>query len=276
MRRRPIRFRFLTALAALCLLAVYICWGNASIVVTEISVSDAEIPPSFSGFRIAHVSDLHNAQFGAENRRLLTLLSDSRPDIIVLTGDIIDAHRTNAPVAAHFIEQAQRIAPVYYVTGNHESGNRDAYAIVKSAAQTCGARVLENELVTLERGGSHITLMGLHDPGFSDLEEQLVLLAPQTRGYTILLSHRPERIGIYAGADMDLVFSGHAHGGQFRFPIAGGLIAPGQGLFPAYDAGLYRFEDTQMIVSRGLGNSSFPFRLNNRPELIIAELQTSA
>lgn len=260
----------------LALLAVYIHWGNTSLVLTEITVEDADIPAPFSGFRIAHISDLHNTQFGPDNSRLLTLLAQSQPDIIVLTGDIIDAHHTNAPVAAHFVEQAQSIAPVYYVTGNHESGNREAYATVKAAAEHCGALMLNTESVTLERGGASITLAGLHDLGFDSLEDQLVLLSPRMTGYTILLAHRPERIGIYAGAGADLVFSGHAHGGQFRLPFVGGLLSPGQGFFPTYDAGLYHFQDTQLVVSRGLGNSSFPIRLNNRPELILVQLQKSA
>ena len=91
--------------------------------------------------------------------------------------------------------------------------------------------------------------------------------------FTILLSHRPELFDIYADHGMDLILSGHAHGGQFRLPFIGGLVAPNQGLFPEYDAGIYTEGNTNMLVSRGVGNSILPFRINNRPEVILIELQ---
>jgi predicted MPP superfamily phosphohydrolase len=91
--------------------------------------------------------------------------------------------------------------------------------------------------------------------------------------YSILLSHRPELFHIYVDNNIDLVLSGHAHGGQFRIPFIGGIVAPNQGLFPKYDAGLFGEKETNMIVSRGIGNSIIPFRFNNPPEIIIIELQ---
>lgn len=93
-------------------------------------------------------------------------------------------------------------------------------------------------------------------------------------GYTILLSHRPELFTTYTASGVDLVFTGHAHGGQFRIPFVGGLVAPNQGFFPEYDAGLYTAETTNMVVSRGVGNSIIPLRINNRPELIVVTLAT--
>ena len=272
MNHRHIR-RLFAAFGLLAALAAYILWGNTAITVTEITVTDNKIPPEFSGFRIAQISDLHNDEFGKDNVRLLKRLAESQPDLIVLTGDIIDSYDTHVAVSAAFVEEAARIAPTYYVTGNHEARVREAYEALKSAMLAAGATVLENELAEVEYGGASITLMGLHDPNFTSVEDNLALLAPQAEGYTVLLAHRPELVGYYAGAGVDLVFSGHAHGGQFRFPLFGGLIAPGQGLFPVYDAGLYTVGDTRMIVSRGLGNSAFPFRFNNRPELVIAQLK---
>ena len=91
--------------------------------------------------------------------------------------------------------------------------------------------------------------------------------------YTILLSHRPELFDLYVETEMDLVFSGHAHGGQFRLPFVGGLVAPNQGFFPKYDAGQFNEENTTMIVSRGVGNSIIPIRFNNRPEIVLVTLR---
>ena len=99
-------------------------------------------------------------------------------------------------------------------------------------------------------------------------------LRTETDSYTILLSHRPELFSVYAEQEMNLVLSGHAHGGQFRLPLVGGLVAPNQGFFPEYDSGVYTEHGTSMVVSRGIGNSLFPFRFNNRPEVILIELKS--
>ena len=146
--------------------------------------------------------------------------------------------------------------------------------------------ILEDEAVQLSRDGESITLIGLSDPSFargadmfgdaSDMvSTKLKDLMEGESGYTILLSHRPELFDSYAACNVDLVFSGHAHGGQFRLPLVGGLIAPNQGLFPKYDAGVFLTDNTHMVVSRGLGNSIIPLRFYNRPEIVIAELYTN-
>ena len=275
LRFRPIH-KLLAALILLAVLICYIVWGNTTIGVTEITVTSDKLPAEFSGFRIAQISALHNEEFGSGNGRLLKLLAETRPDIIVLTGDIIDSYDTDVDAAIRFIQNAVQIAPVYYVTGNHESRLPVEYAQFKTAMLEAGVTVLENELTTLSRNGAEITLIGVHDPKFTSVEDSLTALAPQAEGYTILLSHRPELMGCYAGSGVDLVFSGHAHGGQIRLPFIGGLLAPHQGWFPTYTAGLHTVGDTSMIVSRGLGNSSFPVRFNNRPELVIAQLKTAA
>ena len=135
----------------------------------------------------------------------------------------------------------------------------------------------------LERNASLVSLIGIDDPNFSNdngssvgismLPEDIRNLV-STDSFTILLSHRPEYFSQYVSADFDLVFSGHAHGGQFRLPFIGGLVAPNQGLFPKYDAGLFKESNTNMIVSRGIGNSIIPLRFNNRPEIVLVELRT--
>ena len=267
---------------ALLTVIIWTIWGNTALMVNTVTVTAGRIPAAFSGFRIAQVSDLHNAEFGENNVRLLELLSESRPDIIVITGDLVDSGHTDIDIAISFAEEAARIAPVYYVTGNHEA-RLSQYDRLRNGLEAAGVSMLEDRAVELERDGEKITLVGLSDPDFTVrgdvfgevpamVSTKLESLADTESSYTILLSHRPELFESYASSGIDLVLSGHAHGGQFRLPFIGGLVAPNQGLFPKYDAGLYTESSTQMVVSRGIGNSIIPVRFNNRPEIVMVEL----
>ncbi len=264
------------------ILLIWTVWGNKALMVSTISISSSHIPAAFSGFRIAQVSDLHNSEFGKNNTELLKLLSESRPDIIAITGDLIDANHTDVGIALGFAQESVRIAPTYYVTGNHEAASPQ-YDTLKAGLEEAGVIVLEDEAVSLERNGETITLLGLGDPDFTVkgdmfgetsamVSTKLKNLDDGEGGYTILLSHRPELFETYVNCGIDLVFAGHAHGGQFRLPFISGLVAPNQGLFPQYDAGLYTDGSTSMVVSRGIGNSIIPFRFNNRPEIVLVEL----
>ena len=257
-------------LLLLALLTLWLLWGNTALQVNTWIIESEEIPSSFDGFRIAQVSDLHNAGFWEE---VVAALAEAEPDIIVLTGDLIDSGKTDVEAALSFAEQAAAIAPCYAVTGNHEAWSGDAWDVLRTGLLDAGVVLLENEKLFLDREGETVALLGLSDPAFGSDQAALLRELTAGEGYTILLSHRPERMMLYAEADVDLVFSGHAHGGQFRFPIVGGLVAPDQGLFPEYDAGRFRQGDTLMLVSRGIGNSIIPLRVNNRPELIVAELK---
>lgn len=271
------------AFAALALaLIIWTVWRNSAPTVSEFKISSPRIPASFSGFRIAQISDLHNAKFGKNNDKLLKELSESEPDVIVITGDLVDSRRTNIDVSLKFIEEALKIAPVYYVTGNHES-RISQYDELKNGLEAIGAITLDDKAEKLERGGKEITIVGLSDPSFTIKRDtfgeipamtssKLKNLTLDDNNYKILLSHRPELFETYAKCDIDLAFCGHAHGGQFRLPFIGGLFAPNQGFFPKYDSGVYTDETTSMIVSRGIGNSIVPIRFNNRPEIILTEL----
>jgi predicted MPP superfamily phosphohydrolase len=209
------------------------------------------------------------------------MLRAAQPDIIAITGDLIDSRHTDVALALDFAAEAVKIAPCYYVTGNHESRLEEEYAQLKAGLLAVGVVVLENDSVTLERDGETIRLLGVQDPAFEadywtlfpeDVMDKNLAALSQGEGFRLLLSHRPEYMDMYARYSIDLVLSGHAHGGQFRLPWIGGLYAPGQGLFPEYDAGMFSVEGTQMIVSRGIGNSAFPLRFNNRPEVVLITL----
>ena len=253
---------------------------NQALEINEYVVMSERLPSAFHGFKIAQVSDLHNAEFGENNEKLLSALAQVQADLIVLTGDLVDSRRTDTGVALDFAERAVEIAPTYYVTGNHES-RVEAYADLKTDMISRGVTVLENQVVSITKNAESIRLMGLRDPAFADkldkdiqksyLETQLSQFT-WSEEYTILLSHRPEFFNVYAEYQVDLVFSGHAHGGQIRLPKIGGLFAPNQGFFPKYDAGLYENGRTKMLVSRGVGNSLFPLRINNPPEIVVITL----
>lgn len=266
--------------AVIAAIAIFLFWSNNSITVSKHSVSPENLPDSFDGCRILQISDLHNKSFSG---RLIEKIKEIAPDYIVITGDIIDFYHTKTQISVDFISEIVSVAPIYYVSGNHE--NRiDEYPEFKEKIKAMGVNVLENENVFLEKDGEKICLTGVNDLSFfgrSYLEENTIAIAKtlselfeQTDEKTsILLSHRPELFEIYVQAGYDIVFSGHAHGGQIRLPFVGGIFSPGQGFFPEYSNGIYESGKTKMIVSRGLGNSLFPFRVFNRPELIVCELE---
>ena len=277
------KFIFLAVAAAvLVALVIWIAWGNTALELNTYTVSSSKLPQSFDGYRIAHVSDLHNAEMGKDNEKLLTILRDADPDMIAITGDLIDSRSTNVEIALNFIREAVKIAPCYYVTGNHEARVNE-YDELKSGMESAGVIVLEDAQTEISLDGDTITLIGVNDPSyqtdylFGDSETvmntKLEELRTENGEFTVLLSHRPELFDAYTDHGMDLVLSGHAHGGQFRLPFIGGVVAPNQGLFPEYDAGIYTEGNTNMLVSRGVGNSILPFRINNRPEVILIELQ---
>ena len=256
-------------LICLCVLTLWTIWGNTALEVNEWHIQSDRLPESFDGFRIAQVSDLHNT----ENDALLPLLEKAEPDVIVLTGDLIDSRDTDVAAALDFVREALNIAPCCYVSGNHESRVPERQELWAGLWEL-GVVMLDNASMELERDGETICLMGLADPDFGgNYGAMLEELTAGERGYTVLLSHRPELFGVYAEFGIDLVFSGHAHGGQFRLPFIGGLVAPHQGLLPEYDAGLFEQNGTAMLVSRGVGNSIIPIRFNNRPEIVVVILE---
>ena len=264
------RKRLLCLLALVLILAmVWVLWANTAIQVNEWTIHCPSLPAAFDGFRIAQVSDLHNTSHW---EAAVKALEDAQPDIIVLTGDLIDSRNTDVNAALEFARKAAAIVPCFYVTGNHES-RVPKWRDLRLGLLEAGVQVLENEKCSMEKDGASIHILGLMDPDFGgDMADTLSKLTAQSEGFTVLLSHRPERFALYAECGVDLVFSGHAHGGQVRIPFLGGLIAPHQGWFPEYDAGLFERDGTRMLVSRGGGNSIIPLRINNRPEIVIAVL----
>lgn len=273
--------KFAVTAIILVFLSLWIIRGNIAIEINNYTITDENIPEGFSDFVITHISDLHSTSFGKNNRRLIEKIISTSPDIIVLTGDIIDQNRHNTEVSISFVKEAVKIAPVYYITGNHEALTSEFDKFIKETVDA-GLIYLNNRTVTLKSNGDSISLTGIDDPFLltsyisdnpeESLETTLSFLLPRD-GYNILLAHRPNYFDIYKKGNPDLILSGHVHGGQFRLPFIGGLYAPDQGINPQYDAGYYTDGTTEMIISRGLGNSRFPVRLNNTPEIITITLK---
>lgn len=271
---------FVIILMLLFIFVVWTIWGNVTAGVTHYTVTSKRLPHSFDGYKIVVVSDLHNTQFGNNNSQLVEKIKKEHPDIIAITGDLVDSNRTDIEIAIQLVSQLTEIAPCYYVTGNHEAWIKEQYKELEKGLIAEDVVILHDNVIQLIKDSETIQLAGLDDPDFTDSDTYIQESMLQTRisnmslsnEYCILLSHRPETFEAYVLEEVDLVLSGHAHGGQFRVPFIGGIIAPNQGLFPEYDAGKYIKNNTIMIVSRGIGNSIIPVRFNNRPEIVIVEL----
>ena len=283
MSKKKNRAILFTIIAAVIVgLAIWTVWGNSALMLSKLTVKGSNIPKSFDGYRIAQISDLHNAEFGDRNEKLIEMLQKAEPDIIAITGDLIDSSKTDINIALAFAEEAVQIAPTYFITGNHEAMvSAQEYADLENGLLEAGVNVLHDKEIVLEQNEERLLLIRIDDPAYADrpsdvgvsMDSETINELFTTEGYRILLSHRPEYFDQYVEAEVDLVLSGHAHGGQFRLPFVGGLVAPGQGLFPTYDSGLYSKNKTSMVVSRGIGNSIIPMRFNNRPEVVLIELR---
>lgn len=250
-----------------------------------IEVKSSKLASEFDDFTIAHISDLHNAKFGKENKILISKIAKQKPDIIVITGDLIDSRRTKIEVALEFLEKAKEIAPIYFVSGNHEIRLREQYEEFKNNMSSLGVYVIDGKCENIVRGDSQISIYGVEDPLSKENAKEISVMQEITNSrikelnileknnqFNILLSHRAEHFRAYEQNKIDLTFAGHAHGGQWRTPFnKRALLAQDN----TYVSGRYVHKYGEMIVSRGLGNSVIPFRLNNNPHLIIAKLKAT-
>ena len=271
----------IAAAAVLSLLGWALVWGNTALVTANVLVCSNGIPEAFDAYRIVQISDLHDAQIGENNEKLIAMTAEAEPDCIVLTGDFVDSSRFHPERSLSVAESLVKIAPVYYVSGNHEAILPDEdYQALTDGLRGLGVCVLEDESAELTRDGQSIRLIGLTDIGFHPgtlvekkdaLRTALSALLPEDE-FSVTLAHRPELMDVYTECGAPLVLSGHAHGGQIRLPGIGGLIAPGQGLFPKYTEGKYEENGTTLVVSCGIGNSVLPLRVNDRPQIVVVQL----
>lgn len=261
-------------------LIAFLHWQNNGVQQTNYEATYAHLPPSFHGYKIVHLSDLHGKCFGPGQKRLVRAIASHQPDRVVFTGDLIDRRRYDEQHAFSLIRQLTRIAPVYFVMGNHEYGSGHARRLEKRLKQW-DVTVLRNDYAVEAKGRERIFILGMDDFHFFR-DEAHYRQAVQKRSasfterdFVLLLAHRPEKRPDYQRCPIDLALTGHVHGGQIRLPFIGGLYAPDQGVFPRYSGGMYRSGALNMVVNRGLGNSLFPQRLFNRPEIVLIELKKS-
>lgn len=255
------------------------CWGLQA---THTEAVLGRLPEGFDGYKIVHLSDLHGHEYGEGNEELLSLIREQKPDLIVVTGDVID-QESQMEIIPALAKGLAAIAPSYYVTGNHEwSLGTGTVKKLKGLLSQCGVTPLSNQFEVLERNGSKMVLAGVDDPnGYADQESPEELFSEvesEAPGlFTLLLAHRNDRFGEYANAGYDFVMSGHGHGGIVRLPFLGGLVGTNRHFFPNWTSGLYTVGESTLFVSRGLGNNTVPFkgfRIFNRPELAVVTLKS--
>lgn len=248
---------------------------NQHLVVSEYEFNNRNISKELDGYKLVQISDFHNARFGKGNGRFLSKVKATQPDIIVITGDFVDSNHPNVNISLALANELVRIAPVYFVTGNHEYGLGDEKCEkLLSDLEDEGVNVLCSESVILEKDKGGFELIGLDERDLRDDTLGKLCANSNMDMATIVLAHEPQNLDRYAKAGPDLVLTGHAHGGQFRIPFFGGLVAPDQGFFPLYSEGRHQMFNTEMIVSRGIGNSIIPIRFLNDPEIVSVVLRS--
>lgn len=272
-RRKTAVLLVLTALLA----AGFLLWGNCSLQTTETALVSPALPPAFDGLRIVELADLHGRVFGRGSRRLLAAVRRAEPDLICIDGDLFDEH-TDLAMLPPLLRGLCAIAPVYYVTGNHEwrvPGLRGILAQMRA----CGVTVLQDDWRVLRRGEDALIVAGTDDPcGPAERKTPAELIADiraeaGEAAFLLLLTHRNDQLPQWSALGVQAVLAGHCHGGVVRLPFVGGLFGTDRWLFPAWDAGLYRQGETALYVSRGLGYTNVHFRLFNRPEVAVIVLR---
>ena len=270
---------FVSILLVVIFLSWFVYCQDNNLVISEYTYSNPNIPLDFNGYKIIQLSDLHDKAFGENQEKLLSYIDSIKPDAIFLTGDFVT--KKSIENSKILVEKLSSKYKMFFVPGNHETGYVK-YEELKNILINNNVCILENDVAIITQGDSVINVLGLKDPAFykksesinvQKMEEALEELMDGVEGTTLLLAHRPEYINIYSAYDIDIVFSGHAHGGQFIFPFVGSVYSPDQGLFPKLTQGQHERNGTTMIISRGLGNLAPVPRLFNYPEIVVVTLR---
>lgn len=284
MKKRNLIISTLVALILFLTFILYDYFEITTLETTYYEITSNRLPDSFNDFKIAHFTDFHNTKIKKLTTKLIEQLKKESPEIIVITGDLIDSEEIEESLK--LIQEIKKIAPIYYIPGNHEAQIRKTYNIFEDKLKSDGVIVLRNEMKNIEINNDKINIMGIDDPElFSSssllnedetiFKSTLDKLAENMDAYTILLSHRPEYFNDYINHNIDLTLSGHTHGGQIRIPVIGTIYAPNQGFFPKYDKGIFTKDNKSMIISSGIGTTGLPLRILNKPELVIVKLKAN-
>lgn len=289
------RFKIVTLLIVL-ILFVYLYFENTSLfIVQKNEIVSNKIDSNFDGYKILQLSDLHSREFGENNIKLINKIYKIDPDIIVCTGDMMNSTEDDGHVFINLVKKISKDYPVYYIDGNHEQlveyNNVGVYDEFISSLKDLNVKVVKNTKIKLQKGSSYINMYGLNvDLVYystkSALKESNIEYTEdnfsktinketfENNKYNILLTHNPIYFEVYEKSGVDLILSGHVHGGIIRIPFKGGLLSPDQEWFPEYYHGLYTINDTNMIVSAGLGNDTVNFRIFNPFEMNLITLRS--
>jgi predicted MPP superfamily phosphohydrolase len=259
--------------------------GNTRIVTSVYELNYENLPGGFDGYRITVLSDIHAAVFGDSNERLIAKVKATEPDIIAITGDLIDGYEKlpvemQLDIAGVLAESLIQIAPVYFITGNHDWDSGSIWPLM-ALLEERGVIILRNKYETLIKGEDTIILAGTDDPnGPADMKKphEFVEGIRQKEGgsFIVMLEHRNNHLQLYSVLGVELVICGHAHGGLIRLPFTDGLLGQQRDWFPTYTSGVYSSDKTNMVVSRGLGNHTGIPRIFNNPQVVVVELKADA
>lgn len=266
-RKRIIVLSFILLIITLLVIGL-----NQRLEITYYTYQNDKVPEEFNGYRIVSLSDLHDKLFGDNQSTLLSKIEKLEPDIITITGDMYDKNHRNMDNIDCLLKGLSRIAPVYYVNGNHEAKPELSaeFETMKEMFTQYGIIDLDNAYDIIKKGSSEIQITGLEyiGPYISK-----TLVKADTSKFNILLYHSSTYFDKISQYNYDLVLTGHQHGGIIRLPLLGGLLGNDATFFPKYDAGMFEMNNSTMIVNRGLGDGRIP-RFNNRPEIVCITLQT--
>jgi len=278
---------YIIALILILIIAFYY-WENHTLQVTRYELVYDKLPKSFDGYRIVQISDMHGKTFGKGNIGLAKRIISLKPDILLITGDMMSSTIIDEGVFFDFLDHFDKACPIYMCLGNHEqiasqlTGDSSRYSNFINKIKEKGVILLDNEKITVEKGGDSITISGLtlelyhysrrdtehYDENMSlTVSYMETVLGKSPEEFNILIAHNPAYFKEYVAWGADLILSGHIHGGVIRIPFMGGVFSPEKVFFPEYDAGLFESGTSRMIVNRGLGYSKINIRLFNRPEI---------
>lgn len=277
--KKMLKIIVLSVLTVAVVTIIYGLYCSNTLEIKNYSISTDKLN---SQIRFVFISDLHCREYGEKNSELVSKIKEQNPDFIAVGGDMVNKYSADDHVMRELLPQLAEIAPTYCVLGNHELALK--YEIdFKNDIDSTGAKLLDNEMVTLEINGEKILLGGMSDfpyyefnaPDFDTPERYFWddFKESSKNCCSILLHHQPEYLeSIMQDSNVDLVMCGHTHGGAIQIPFVGGVFAPNQGFFPKYDKGEFDLYDTKMIISAGLGDAYPILRVNNCPEISVVEI----
>lgn len=277
----------------MCLIIFKVYSDNNSIEVLNYKICSSKIPKEFNNFKILQLSDLHSKNFGKENSKLISKVDEINPDIVAITGDMVNDDFDYSSFQC-IINKLIKKYKIYYIIGNHEQNvmvkNYSEFNNMIEGIKSSGVNILSNEKVNVNIGTEYINLYGMH----MDLKYYRNLIKKESRGidftikdmeeligrcnkerYNVLLSHNPIYFDTYSKWGADIVLTGHMHGGMIKLPFFGGVFSPEHKFFPKYYQGIYKNGNSIMNVNRGLGRGSFCIRLFNKPEISVITLRSS-